>query len=191
MRRRRHQRPAFGEPFRVEDEDNVATASAPVWRRRIRTPLTCRAVRLQLIRQASDLPASERQAYVSRRLTALDRALDDDQARALELWVTCEEMLSGRVNIGDYGQRIGGMSGGSPIPDRWLPMLRRHAAIKARLPATERRFLDMLCQMMAAPRWDFGIAGRAMFGVALPLRGARAKWIDRVVQIAEHLADFS
>jgi hypothetical protein len=37
--------------------------------------------------QAADLLDSERQKYVGRRITALDRALSDDEAAALDEWL--------------------------------------------------------------------------------------------------------
>src|SRR5688572_26027308 len=86
-----------------EHLDNMATPGAPVWRRRLRKPYTCWAVRADLLRQAADLPDRERQLYVRRRLTELDKALSDDEAEALERWLDCEEMLQGRVKISDYG----------------------------------------------------------------------------------------
>jgi len=87
--------------------DNIATPGAPVWRRRLRKPYTCWAVRMELVRQSAELPDGERQLYVRRRLTELDKALGDDEAEALERWLDCEEMLCGRVKIGDYGDRTG------------------------------------------------------------------------------------
>src|SRR6185503_8967379 len=107
--------------------DNIATPGAPVWRRRLRKPYTCWAVRMELVRQSAELPDGERQLYVRRRLTELDKALGDDEAEALERWLDCEEMLCGRVKIGDYGDRTGGGSGmASPVPDRLVEALEAH-----------------------------------------------------------------
>jgi hypothetical protein len=132
--------------------DNIATPGAPVWRRRIRKPFTCKAVRLQLIAQAADLPEIERERYVRRRLTKLDLALSDEQAEAVEEWLLCEELLSGRVKISDYGDRTGGGSGrASPVPDALMGRLREHARLGARVFCG---WLDELARMMEARHWQ-------------------------------------
>jgi hypothetical protein len=134
--------------------DNIATPGAPVWRRRIRKPFTCKAVRLQLIAQAADLPELEREAYVRRRLTKLDLALSDEQAEAVEEWLLCEEVLSGRVKISDYGDRTGGGSGrASPVPDALMGRLKSHARLKKHLSYRATHMLNLL-QHMENPSWS-------------------------------------
>lgn len=132
--------------------DNIATPGAPVWRRRIRKPFTVKAVRLQLIAQAADLPELERERYVRRRLTKLDLALTDEQAEAVEEWLLCEELLSGRVKISDYGDRTGGGSGrASPIPDALMGRLKRHS--KLNIIGRGFRGLRGLLDLMQAREW--------------------------------------
>lgn len=140
--------------------DNIATPSHPVWRRRQKKPFTCYALRMELVRQAADLPDAERVLYVKRRLTPLDKALDDVEAEALETWLACEEWLSGRAKIGDYGAGAGGGNARtSQLPDRIMPLLAGHALMKRRLRPGYRRALGMLALMMESKDWDFGIAG--------------------------------
>lgn len=137
--------------------DNLATKTAPVWRGRIITPLTPFSVRLQLLAQAEGATGAERHAYVRRRLTALDRALTDDEASALEEWLLCEEILSGRAKGQSWGDASGGGTGRpSPIPDRMMGVMRRHADLNRRMPRLHRVTLDRLAAMMRDPYWDFG-----------------------------------
>ena len=169
--------------------DNIATPGAPVWRRRLRKPYTCWAVRMELVKQAAELPDDERQLYVRRRLTELDKLLGDDEAEALERWLDCEEMLGGRVKIADYGDRTGGGSGGaSPVPDRVFQAMEDHAALKRAMSRHTRAVLHMLGQMMEAPSWDYSIAGRIL---APHLTGDKAKrfFIEACRDAAAYLAN--
>lgn len=169
--------------------DNIATPGAPVWRRRFRKPFTCWAVRIELVRQAGELKdEGERQLYVRRRLTELDKALSDDQAEALERWLDCEEMLQGRVKIGDYGDRTGGGSGQvSPVPDRVLDALAAHAEAKRRMHPYPRKVLAMLVAMMEAPQWDYAAAGQCLGSRAAPHYVAKKRFIGAVREAAAFL----
>jgi hypothetical protein len=170
--------------------DNIATLGAPVWRGRVTTPLTPRAVRMQLIDQAADLPGDDCQRYVRRRLTMLDRALDDAQAAALDEWLVCEELLSGRAKIGNYGDASGGSSNrGSLIPDAMMPRVGRHAAMKRRLPTIHLEALYLLTVMSSAPYWDLAAAGVQLCGPQGSYYKARKRFIERVVAAALVLAD--
>jgi hypothetical protein len=134
--------------------DNIGTAMAPTWRARQRKPFTCYAVRMELVAQAAQLPEWQQQAYLDERLTELDRALDCDQAEALERWLDCEELLQGRpASIGDGG---GDGSGRSVLSDDAMDALASHAEIKRRLSGGTIHTLGLLARMMEAPRWDFG-----------------------------------
>ncbi len=169
--------------------DNIATASHPVWRKRVRKPFTCRAVRQQLIAQAADLPIDERQLYVSRRLTALDKALDDDEAEALEAWLDAEEILTGRCKIGDYGDRTGGGSGrASPVPDSTIAMLRDHAMRKRSLSLDQRRALHILLPMRGDREWDYASGGRILLGGNLDYAKAKRAFLSAARSAAATLA---
>ena len=168
--------------------DNLSTPLHPVWRRRLRKPFSCRAIRMELARQAAQQSGNEQQIYLRRRLTELDKALGDDEAEALEAWLDAEEILSGRVKIGDYGDRTGGGSGmASPVPDRVVGALRAHAMAKRAMPHHMRRVLTLLAMMMEAPEWDYAQAGR-MIGWSGDDREARRRFINAVQGAAAFLA---
>jgi hypothetical protein len=170
--------------------DNIATRYAPVWRARVTTPLTPRAVRQQLMTQANELHEMERQRYVRRRLTALDRALDDDEADALERWLLCEEMLAGRVKIGNYGDQTGGgKNNASPIPDSMIVLVQAHMRDKRLLDRASLRVLAKLAEMTGAPVWDFGEAGRELFGTALAYSHAKRRFIRAVCTASARLCE--
>lgn len=137
--------------------DNLATELAPVWRGRLTTPLTPYAIRMQLLAQAEGDTELQRVTYVRRRLTALDRALTDDQAAALEEWLICEELLAGSAKGQSWGDRTGGGgSGRSPIPDGMMARMRRHAELQRRIPRAHLAVLNAFAAMMRDPLWDFG-----------------------------------
>ncbi len=137
--------------------DNLATELAPVWRGRLTTPLTPWAVRRQLIAQAEGKTDDARRVYVSRRLTPLDRALNDDEASALEEWLLCQEMLAGRAKGQSWGDTAGGgATQRSPIPDRMMRRLQLHARLQRHMPARHQITLQAFAAMMRDPLWDFG-----------------------------------
>lgn len=176
----------------VEIQDNIATKSEPVWRRRVRTPLTPWAIRQQLITDAAELPESERLKFLAHRLTALDKALSDEAAVALEEWLLCEETLCGRGTVGDYlgsGAKESQISF-SPVPDHMFERLRAHAMLKKGLKTQDLQLLQQLGLMMQSRDWDFGAAGRIIFGRQLQYRKAKAKWIEAVAKAATRLVEF-
>jgi hypothetical protein len=176
-------------PAKSVQFDNIATPGAPVWRGRVTTPLTPPAVRSQLINQSADLADAERQRYVSRRLTALDRALDDDEAAALDEWLVCEELLNGRTKSGDWGDRTSGGGGwASPIPDTMMARCARHAALKRRLPAIHLEALYALTVMSSAPYWDLADVGTKLCGPQKTAHRAKKRFIDRIKAAAFALA---
>lgn len=133
--------------------DNIGTAMAPTWRARMRAPFTVYAVRMEISASAMLLPAWERDAYFDEQLTDLDKALDANQAEALERWLDCEAMLQGRpASIGDGG---GGGSGRSVLSDDVMEALAEHAELKRRLSGGARVTLATLARMMDAPQWEF------------------------------------
>lgn len=168
--------------------DNLATANHPVWRRRIRLPLTPWAVRCDLIAQSAEVPEHERVAYVSRRLTALDRRLSDTEAQALEEWLLCHELLNGAAKIPSYGDRsYSGGRGSSPIPDRMMARVGQHMEICKHTPIIHRRILDMLAVMMTSRDWDYGEAGYALFGRYLSYHQAKQRFIRAAKNAACYL----
>jgi hypothetical protein len=132
--------------------DNIATKLAPVYRARYATPLTERRIRGEYIKQAFDLPELERDAWLSARMTPLDRLLTDRQAACLEWYCDAEARLSGSARSTDYlGDRVRGGSGGggpTPIHDDALGGLAEHSRIKARLGEDTRAVLMAFCAQM-------------------------------------------
>jgi hypothetical protein len=134
--------------------DNIATPGAPVWRGRHRVPLTCHEVRIELVRQATELPELERARYLNDRLTGLDKALSDDEARAVECWLDCEEILRGRARTTDYSGSGGGSFGpASPIASDCMEALEGHAEARKTLSLANRRTLAILSEMMEGRDW--------------------------------------
>jgi hypothetical protein len=165
-------------------DDNIATSLAPVWRRRVRAPLTPWAVRMDLITQAMEMPDYNRERFISRRLTVLDRALSDFEAIGLEEWLLCADLLSGRAKICSYGDRSGGNGGGpQPIPDTMLARVHAHVLLTSQLPRGERTTLDMLAGLMASPDWDLGHAGYALYGAGVSYHRAK-RWFVLAVKVA-------
>lgn len=168
--------------------DNLATANHPVWRRRIRLPLTPWAVRCDLIAQSAEVPEHERPAYVSRRLTALDRRLSDAEAQALEEWLLCHELLNGSAKIPSYGDRsqCEGVKF-SPIRDSMMKRVNRHAQNLRSIPVGHRRILDALAAMMSSREWDFGRAGLALIDKDLSYHQAKQRFIHACKDAAKYL----
>jgi hypothetical protein len=167
--------------------DNIATPSHPVWRKRWRKPFTCRAIRMELARQAALQPVAERMRYLSRRLTALDKALDDGQVQALEAWLDAEEILAGRAKITNYEGGSGGGGKPSPVPDDWLRMLCEHAARRRHLSLDQRRALHILLFMMGDREWDYAAGGCILLGGNLGYAKAKRAFISAVQSAAATL----
>lgn len=157
-------------------KDNLATKTAPVWRGRLTTPLTPFAVRMQLLAQAEGNTNAERHAYVRRRLTVLDRALSDNEAAALDEWLICEELLDGRAKGQSWCDGGGGGDGRpSPISDRMMARMERHAELRRRMPGVHRITLQRFAAMMRNPYWDFG--PRAQQRAAIRAIQQAAAWL--------------
>jgi hypothetical protein len=133
--------------------DNIATANAPVWRKRVRKPFTCHAVRMELVAQAAQLAEWERANYIDERLTDLDRALSWVEADALERWLDCEELLQGCAKTVDWDGGSGGSGRSSPVPDDDMEALAAHAEMKRRLAVRHRSALRVLATMMQGGEW--------------------------------------
>ena len=134
--------------------DNIATPGAPVWRGRQCKPLTCWSVRMELVRQAAQLPEYEQARYLGDRLTPLDKALTDSEAMAVECWFDCEELLNGRAQIIDYeGGCASSFGPRAPIPSEAMEMLRDHAERKRALRLVHRCALASLAALMEMREW--------------------------------------
>ncbi len=160
--------------MRSTARDNLATADCPVWRYRYRTPLTPRAVRNGSLAEGNI------------NLTALDKALDDDQANALEDYWQAELVLSGNARCGDYtGDRV--MTSReymTPIADRWLPLLVKHYGVKVMLTERDRFTLALFCEQMNGA--DLSDAQCAL-KMGLPGRDKSAAWVSELARISSRL----
>lgn len=161
--------------MRAITRDNLATADCPYWRYRYRTPLTPRAVRSEMVRDKSV------------HLTELDKALDDEQAAALEDYWQAENVLAGNARGSDYaGDRV--MTSReymTPIADRWLPLLAIHKKRKSLLSLREVEILNYFCEQMNGA--DLSDAQCAL-KLELPGRNKARAWQDEVKRVAERLA---
>jgi hypothetical protein len=168
--------------------DNIATRNAPVWRARYATPLTPRAVRQELVNQAMEVSEAERPGWLDARRTPLDRLLTDDEANALEEYVTCESILAGTARCVDYaGDRVQTSRGDMEIiSDRWLIKLSNHLVTKKRLRRRDLEIISTFCQQMGN---DFPISD-AEAAISLGLQGSdrRAAWVEAVAEVARKIA---
>jgi hypothetical protein len=109
---------------------------------------------MDLVRQAAQLPDSEQARYLGDRLTALDKALTDSEAMAVECWLDCEELLQGRARTADYdGGAGGGFGPRAPIPSEAMEMLRDHAERKRAMRLMHRCALASLAALMEMREW--------------------------------------
>lgn len=167
--------------------DNIATPGAPVWRARYATPLTPRAVRREIVRQAMELPDHERASWIDARRTPLDRALSDEEANALEDYVMCEQWLAGNPRGSDYsGDRVQTNRGEMQhLPDEWRPEIKAHVVLRYRLSHHELKILSTFTQQMGN---DFAPSeAEAAIIFQLPGSDRRAAWVACVAGVARKL----
>lgn len=167
--------------------DNIATPGAPVWRARYATPLTPRAVRLELVRQAMEVSEAERPSWIEARLTPLDRALTDEEANALEQFVNCEQWLAGNPRGSDYaGDRVqSSRVDMQHLPDEWREEISNHVVRKHRLPGRDLQVLTTFVQQMTSDN----APSDAEAAISLGLQGSdrRAAWVECVAGAARRL----
>lgn len=167
--------------------DNIATPGAPVWRARYATPLTPRAVRRDLIKQAMEISEAERPHWIDARRTPLDRVLSDDEANALEQYVMCEQWLAGNPRGSDYsGDRVqSSRLDMQHLPDDWRDEIKRHVVLRHRLPKRDLEILSIFCQQMSM---DCSMSD-AEAAISLGLQGSdrRLAWVKCVAEVARKL----
>lgn len=175
--------------------DNIGTRDHPTPRHRIATPLTPRAVRIQMLKAPEwlDEPRAsqwleERRSELPGLLTALDRLLTDEEADCLERYIANEELLAGNVRCADYLQErvYGGGRSSAPLSSDELDRLDGHTAIRKRLGLTMRGvlliFFAQQTGMDGAPN-DFQAAALVgMIGA-----GRTANWHQAVKRCAQAL----
>lgn len=172
---------------RPTTRDNLATRDCPVWRLRIRTPLTPRAVRAEIARELAGLSDHEREKRYHEQLTPLDKLLTDDEAAALEEYLACEDILAGNARVSDYaGDRVQtSRSDMSPINDRFFVRLARHQNRKSMLSERDVTALALFVAQMSGD--SLGDAECAL-KMGLPGRHKSRAWQDEVKRVAERLA---
>jgi hypothetical protein len=135
-------------------QDNIATPMAPVWRARIATPLTPRAVREQILSTLGDIGAAERQRWLARRRSPLDKMLTEDEAGVLERWTRNEELMSGRARTADFcGDRVQtSRCNVAPLHDEALGELHHHMIVRKSLDREALELLTVFTQQMSRDR---------------------------------------
>lgn len=167
--------------------DNIATPGAPVWRARYATPLTPRAVRQEIVKQAMEISEAERSHWIDARLTPLDRALTDDEARALEDYCDCERWLAGNPRGVDYaGDRVqSSRLDMRHLPEEWGDQIKNHVVRKYRLPRRDLQILTTFVHQMTS---DDALSD-AEAAISLGLQGSdrRAAWVECVAGVVRKL----
>lgn len=116
-------------------------------------------------------------------LTELDAMLSDEEARALEQWALCEEMLSGWMKAesenGGSGQR-------SLIPDAWMAQLNAHGRRKTRLGGDS---LNILSAFTALQNRSEVALSPAQYGIRFFPKARRkdAAFLDAIVKAAREI----
>jgi len=134
--------------------DNIATPMAPIWRARIATPLTPRAVREQVLTSLGDINGADQQRFLAQRRSPLDKMLSEDEAEALERWARNEETMSGRARTADFcGDRVQtSRCNVAPLHDEALVALHRHMSIRKSLEPGSQEILTVFTRQMARDR---------------------------------------
>ena len=157
---------------------NVSSVNQPVFRRQIVSPLTTAAMRAAQI------------AEDGLHRTALDARLDTDQADALERYAACEWRLRGAPRSTDYtGDRVqSGRSNMTPIADKSMIALKKHAAIKRELSQQTRIVLKLFCLQ----QWlEDGAPSDAQLGLRLDphTKNASNEWLQAVALAASAITE--
>lgn len=177
VRHRRARIAAMGAPLSVRASraerrrEQRTRPSRPV---RQQPLLTSYAVRMQMI-AAGDV-----------RLTELDRMISDEEARALEQWALCEEVLCGRVKSASWEVGRGGGGQSAPIPDGWLATLAAHSRKRFGVGLGYRK---ILMAFTALQNGSEGALSAAQYGLQLfpKARNKREAFIAAVARVARKL----
>jgi len=172
-------------------------------RHRIATPLTPRAVRMQMLAPPSHLRRAdeeddgtqtaeqwleERMRDLGGMLTELDRLLDDEETSVLERFCANEEMLMGNARCPQWtGERVQTSAVSiAPLHDDALPALAGHARAKQALDPGIKLvllvFVNQQLGMEGAPT-----AAQAAIQLGLPGKHRRQAWHLAVKAAAVHL----
>lgn len=161
----------------------------PIVRVRVRTPITPKAVRDQLLAALHDYPQTKKVELIKSRLTPLDRYLTDDQAAALEKYAVEEENLE-RMNIGSFaGDRVQSSPTNDPMTGHRLDMLSQHQRIKTMLGWSELASLRIWCQQMTAMKMapSFAEAGWTIHRTGNNKQAEQA-WFEFLARVGARLS---
>jgi hypothetical protein len=118
-------------------------------------------------------------------LTTLDRMLDDDQARALERWALCEELLHGSAKAVSFDGGSGGSLVRSPIHDEQIKAVHEHMRFRKRLPCHGVQF-RLLAAFTAIQNGVEGALSPAQYGLRFYPRATnkRMAFLDGIAETA-------
>ncbi len=118
----------------------------------IKTPITPKAVREQILSAINAFPEGKRAALVRHRLKPLDRLLSSEEAEALERYASDEENFE-KANISRYDpdQVDTSATNRAHIEGVRHEALARHTAVMVQLSTASRQRLHVWCQQMNAP----------------------------------------
>ncbi|HTD72085.1 MAG TPA: hypothetical protein VK652_01055 [Steroidobacteraceae bacterium] len=177
VRHRRARIAALGAPLSVRQSRNDRRRAArershrPV---RQQPPLTPYALRMDMAKSGNV------------QLTELGRMVSDEEARALEEWALCEEMLSGRLKSASWDLGRGGGGQSASIPDAWMAQLSAHACRRSRLSADS---LKILMAFTALQNGSEGALSAAQYGERFfpGARNKRRAFLEAVAGVAGQL----
>lgn len=111
-------------------------------------------MRAQILAAAADIPAAERQQWINRRRSPLDKMLSEQEAEALERWTRNEEVMSGRIRVASYADERVQTSSCSvaPLHDKAMAALNRHNVIRKRMQQRSLALLTVFTLQMARDR---------------------------------------
>lgn len=120
-------------------------------------------------------------------LTQLDAMLSDEQARALEEWALCEELLAGRVKSASWELGRGGGGQSTPIPDAWMARLTAHGRKHSGLGGSS---LQILAAFTALQNGLEGALSAAQYGARFfpKAKNKRLVFVEAVARVAGKIA---
>ena len=139
---------------------SLAIQASPLSARQTRQQKRAKAKRaVNTTRPCAPLtPYASRMVMIKSGFTQLDSMLEDDQARALERWAICAQLIEGKAKTVNYS---GGGTGGehSPIPDDWIHAVNRYMRSRAAMDAFALQILDAFSALQNNDPGALSIAG--------------------------------
>lgn len=101
----------------------------------------------------------------STEFSPLDRLLNDDQARALERWAICAQLIEGKAKTVNYSGGGTGHGCASPIPDDWVRSVGQYVHIRSEMKMRTRHTLRILDAFSALQNNEPGALSLAGYGI--------------------------